>query len=316
MAHPSFDSMVGASAGMLQVFSHIEKLAACDLTVLVLGETGTGKELVARSLHRRSRRHAGPFLALNCAAIPTGLLESELFGSERGAWTGSVAAHAGCVERAHGGTLFLDEVAELPLGAQAKLLRVVQERTVQRLGGGKERTVDVRFIAATHQDLPGWVASGGFRRDLYHRLDESRIDLPPLRDRNGDLDLLADEILGQLATDLQRDLRLSAPARAALHRYPWPGNVRELENCLRRAAIATAAGEIAADALHLLAAAPRRLAEQVDRAIEAAIRDGLRRHAGQESAAAEELGITIEALRAHVARLGIDGSALPEGRRP
>ena len=310
MALPSFDSMVGASSGMLQVFSLIEKLAPSNLTVLVLGETGTGKELVARSLHRRSRRHAGPFLALNCAAIPTTLLESELFGSERGAYTGAVTAHAGCVERAHGGTLFLDEVAELPLEAQAKLLRVVQDRSVQRLGGVKPRTVDVRFLAATHQDLPGWVACGGFRLDLYHRLDESRIDLPPLRDRNGDLDLLADAIMTRLGADLHRDVRLSASARAAMHRHPWPGNVRELENCLRRAATATAQGEIAPDALHLQPVVPRRLAEVVDRAIEAAVRDGLRRHAGQESATAAELGITVDALRAHRARLGIDGSPL------
>jgi len=305
MALPSFDSMVGASSGMLQVFSLIEKLAPSDLTVLVLGETGTGKELVARSLHRRSRRHAGPFLALNCAAIPTMLVESELFGSERGAYTGAVTAHAGFVERAHGGTLFLDEVGELPLQAQAKLLRVVEDRVVQRVGGVKPRTVDVRFIAATLQDLPGLVQCGGFRRDLYHRLDESRIDLPPLRDRNGDLDLLADAILARLGDDLRREVRLSAAARAALHRYPWPGNVRELENCLRRAATATVSGEIGPDTLEFVRAAPRRLAERVDGAIEAAIRDGLRRHAGQQSPTAAELGITVEALRTHIARLGI-----------
>ena len=309
---PSFDSMVGASAGMLQVFSHIEKLACSDLTVLVLGETGTGKELVARSLHARSRRRAGPFLALNCAAVPISLIESELFGSERGAYTGAVTAHAGYVERAHGGTLFLDEVAELPLGSQAKLLRVVQERRVQRLGGTRARAVDLRFIAATHQDLPGWVETGSFRRDLYHRLDEARILLPPLIDRDGDLDLLADAIVARCAADLQREVTLAPAARAVLHAHSWPGNVRELENTLRRAATLAPGGRIEPTALQLLAAGPRRLSDIVDGAIETAIRGALRRHRNDATAAAGELGITVDTLRMHAARLGIAAVSPPE----
>jgi transcriptional regulator with PAS, ATPase and Fis domain len=311
MALPCFDSMVGASAAMLRVFALIERLAPSDLTVLVLGETGTGKELVARSLHRRGRRAAGPFVALNCAAIPTTLIESELFGVERGAYTGAVTSHPGAVERAGGGTLFLDEIAELPLGVQSKLLRVVQERSVQRLGGTKSKSVDVRFVAATHQDVAHCVETGGFRRDLFHRLDEARLQLPPLRERGGDVDLLADVILERCAADLERPIRLTEPARAALHGHAWPGNVRELENCLRRAATLATGGVIEAAALGLQSPSPRTLATIVDRAIEAAIRDSLRRHASASEAAAE-LGLSVDELHAHATRLGVVAGRVEE----
>src|SRR5262245_22427199 len=242
--HEPFDSMIGESDSMRALFATIERVAPTDLTVLVLGETGTGKELVARSLHRRSGRGEGPFVALNCAALPATLVESELFGFERGSFTGAVAARAGHVEQAHHGTLFLDEIAEMPLGAQAKLLRVVQEKRVQRIGAARDRAVDVRIVAATHQDLAALVESRAFRRDLYHRLDEVQIHLPPLRDRGDDVERIAAAVLARIGRDLERPLRLAAAAGAALRAHDWPGNVRELENALRRAAARVAGEEI------------------------------------------------------------------------
>ena len=301
-----FDSMIGDCDAMRSVFATIERVAASNLTVLVLGETGTGKELVARSLHRRSPRRSGPFVALNCAALPATLVESELFGFEKGSFTGATFAKPGHVELAHGGTLFLDEIAEMPLGAQAKLLRVVQDKCVQRLGATRDRKVDVRIVAATHQDLAALVEAGVFRRDLYHRLDEVQIRLPALRDRGDDVERIADAVLGRLGRDLGRSLRLSDAARAVLEAHDWPGNVRELENALRRAASGAAGEEIAAADLHLDAAAsPRTLAEVIDAATEAALRASLRRHAGDPEAAARELAIDSEELRRLATRFGV-----------
>jgi transcriptional regulator with GAF, ATPase, and Fis domain len=302
----AFDLMVGSCPAMRHVFSTIEKLAPTDMTVLVLGETGTGKELAARSLHRRSRRAAGPFVALNCSALPMSLLESEIFGFEKGAFTGAVAGRAGHVEQAEGGTLFLDEVAELPLGAQAKLLRVLQDHRVQRLGATHDRHVDVRVLAATHQDLAALVEARAFRRDLYHRLNEVQIALPPLRERGDDLDLLCAAILARLGRDLGRTLRLHDEARAALAAHAWPGNVRELENCLRRAAACCTGEVLEARELGLAAAAPpRTLAESLELATEGAVRASLRRHAGRAEAASRELGITSAELSKLARRFGI-----------
>jgi transcriptional regulator with GAF, ATPase, and Fis domain len=293
-----FDDMSGECAAMRQVFAAIVRLAPTDLTVLVLGETGTGKELVARSLHRRSRRQAGAFVPLNCAALPASLLESELFGFERGSFTGAVAAHPGHIERADGGTLFLDEIGELPLGAQAKLLRVLQDHRVQRLGATRDRRVDVRVVAATHQDLSSMVQAGAFRRDLYHRLNEVQLVLPPLCDRGTDLDLLADLYLARLGRDLGRDLGLAPAARDALRAHDWPGNVRELENVLRGAALRAAGREIAREDLQLGGAAPPcTLAEALERATAAALRASLRRHHGDPAAAAAALAIGLDELR-------------------
>ncbi len=295
-----FDDMIGDCERMRAVFEAIERLSPTDLTVLVLGETGTGKELVARSLHRRSRRAAGPFVALNCAALPASLVESELFGYEKGSFTGAAAAHPGHIERAHGGTLFLDEVAELPLGTQATLLRVVQDKRVLRVGSTRERPIDMRLVAATHQDLEGLVEAGGFRRDLFHRLDESRIQLPPLRERGADLDAIADTWLERVGRDLHREVRLAPAARHALHEHDWPGNVRELENVLRASAVHAAGAEIAVTDLSLAPALPRprTLAEAVALATEAAMRVALRRHAGDARAAAAELDVTQQEFRA------------------
>jgi transcriptional regulator with PAS, ATPase and Fis domain len=297
MAEP-FDGMLGDSAAMRAVFVAIDRVAPCNLTVLVRGETGTGKELVARSLHRRSAQAAGPFVAVNCAALPLNLVESELFGFEKGSFTGAVAAHPGWIERANGGSLFLDEIAELPLTVQSKLLRVVQDRRVQRLGGARDRAIDVRLIAATHQDLPAMVEGGAFRRDLYHRINEIVLMLPPVRERGSDLKLLADAFVAARGAELGRPLRLSDTARAMMQAHDWPGNVRELENCIRRAAAVITGDVIGPADLRIDgAAAPRTLAVARDQATESAVRAALRRHAGDAARAARELDIALSELR-------------------
>jgi transcriptional regulator with GAF, ATPase, and Fis domain len=302
-----FDHMVGQSAGIRAVFETIDKLAPTDLTVLILGETGTGKELVARSLHRRSSRRRAPFVPLNCAALPATLLESELFGFERGSFTGAVGAHVGHIERADKGTLFLDEIAEMPLGAQSKLLRVLQDHRVTRLGSSRDKKVDVRVLAATHQDLDALVTAGAFRVDLFHRLNEVQLALPPLRDRNGDVEQIAEFVLERLSKEQGRTLRLTPAAQAALRAHEWPGNVRELENCLTRATAATAGETIDAPDLQLepTAQEPRRLREIVDRATERALRTSLRRHGCCAQAAAAELEVSIDELRGLAERFGI-----------
>ena len=288
---PVFDHMVGSCPAMLSVFATIEKAAPTDLTVLVLGETGTGKELVARSVHARGARARGPFIALNCGAIPAMLLESELFGFERGAFTGAERNHVGHIESAGGGTLFLDEIAEMPPGAQAKLLRVLQDHRVRRIGASRDLQVDVRVVAATHQDLASLVGAKAFRADLYHRLNEIRVELPPLRERGDDIDRIAAFILECMGREQGRMLELTPAASACLRGHDWPGNVRELENSLRRAA-ALADRRTVLDVADLrLAGAvrPLRLQEILEQATEAALLASLRRHGGDLAAAAAEL---------------------------
>ncbi|MCB9648609.1 MAG: sigma-54-dependent Fis family transcriptional regulator [Deltaproteobacteria bacterium] len=232
------DGIVGASEAMRRIMDRVERVAPTDATVLVLGESGTGKELIARAIHARSRRKDAPFVAVNCAAIPEGLIESELFGHEKGAFTGASRHHEGLVESAHGGTLFLDEVGELPPSAQARLLRVLQESEVRQVGSNKTRKVDVRVIAATHRDLPELVRAGAFREDLYFRLRVLDIRLPPLRERPEDLPQLADHLLAKACHKVGRSgLSLSPEALAAMAAHPWPGNVREMENAIERAVI-------------------------------------------------------------------------------
>ncbi len=303
---PGFDFMLGSCPAMQSLFATIQKVAPTDFTVLVLGETGTGKELVARSLHGRRGHARGPFVALNCAAIPASLLESELFGYERGAFTGAVRDHTGHIERADGGTLFLDEIGEMSPGAQAKLLRVLQDRRVRKLGGTRERQVDVRVVAATHQDLPALVRSRAFRQDLYQRLNEVRLELPPLRDRGDDIDAIAQQQLQRLGAELGRTVTLSSGARAALRAHSWPGNVRELENCLRRAAACARDASIDVGDLRLDGVeAPRSLAQILELSTAAAIRASLRRHAGNALAAATELGVPMAELQRLAARCGV-----------
>ena len=232
--------MVGASRALRSVIDQVETVAATDSSVLIEGETGTGKELIARSIHRQSERRAAPFVKLNCAAIPAELVESELFGHEKGAFTGATNQRLGRFEAAHRGTLFLDEIGDMPLNLQAKLLRVLQEGQFERLGSTYTRSVDVRIVAATNQNLLGMVAEKQFRMDLYYRLNVFPIALPPLRQRPGDIPLLVAHFVEQFANRLSKNIsRIPQGAMGALIRYPWPGNIRELRNYIERAVILT-----------------------------------------------------------------------------
>jgi two-component system response regulator HydG len=232
----TYAEFLGESPSMRQVYSVIDRVAASSVDVLVTGETGTGKELVARAIHTRSRRNTGPFVPVDCGAIPDALMESELFGHERGAFTGADARRMGLVEFADGGTLFLDEVGELPLPLQAKLLRVLQERRVRRVGARQENAVDVRVVAATSRNLDQMVERGEFRRDLFYRINVVRIELPPLRSRGDDIGLLAEFFANKAAQEMGRPAGgLSTDVYQVLRGYHWPGNVRELQNAVRRA---------------------------------------------------------------------------------
>ena len=254
--------LLGTSEAIGEVRSMVEKVATTDVTVLITGENGTGKELVARQLHDRSARAAGPFVALNCAAIPADLVESELFGHEKGAFTGAMQARAGAFEQAHGGTLFLDEVGDMPLPMQAKLLRVLQDRVVQRLGSTRSAAVDVRLLAATNQDLAAMVAEKTFREDLFYRLHVVRVHLPPLRDRHGDVPLLATHFLASACRRNRLPMRkLTGKALGWLAAQPWPGNVRQLKNVLEGAAILAEGAEVdVADLQGVATATPSRQA--------------------------------------------------------
>lgn len=232
-----FSGLVGNSAPMLQVRRAMSQVAGRDVNVLITGESGTGKEVVARSLHDHSVRKDGPFVPINCGAIPADLLESELFGHEKGAFTGAVSSRAGRFELAQGGTLFLDEIGDMPLPMQVKLLRVLQERKFERIGGTKTLDADIRLIAATHKDLESMIETGEFREDLYYRLNVFPIEMPPLRERVEDLSALMDELLGRLAAQGFERVRLQPSAIQSLLAHPWPGNVRELSNLIERLAI-------------------------------------------------------------------------------
>ncbi len=238
-------------AAMQTICRTIDKVASSNLTVLLLGESGTGKEVLAQGLHQASGRR-GRFIAINCAAIPENLLESELFGYERGAFTGASKTTLGKIETANGGTLMLDEIGDLPMSLQAKLLRFLQQRTIERVGGRQEIAIDARIVGATHQDLRSRISDGRFREDLYYRLAEIVIDIPPLRDRHGDAVLLAHAFLRRFAAEQRRPaLSLSDDALQAIAKHGWPGNVRELQNLLKRAAIMTEGPRVTAADLGL-----------------------------------------------------------------
>ncbi|KYF76679.1 Fis family transcriptional regulator, partial [Sorangium cellulosum] len=302
--------VVAASPAMRAIFQEMVPLVARqDTTVLVRGETGTGKEVIARRIHALSRRAERQFLAVNCGALPEGLVESALFGHERGAFTGAAARHLGLFERASGGTLLLDEVGELPKAAQAKLLRVLQEGEVERVGGEGTVRVSVRVIAATHRPLEDMVASGAFREDLYYRLQVFPIVVPPLRERPGDLEALTRVIVDKVAASFGRaPPRVSAEAMARLRAHDWPGNVRELENVIERSMVMSTGDELILSAP--LAAAPRAAGraltyrEAAQRCIEEALRASGGKIYGEDGAAAA-LGLKPTTLQSKMRKLGI-----------
>jgi len=233
-----FEGIIGKSSGLRRVLEMVETVAWGDSTVLLLGETGTGKELIARAIHSRSPRRDRAFVKLNCAAIPTGLLESELFGHERGSFTGAIAQKIGRLELSHQGSLFLDEIGDIPLELQPKLLRVLQEREFERLGSTRTQKVDVRIVAATHRDLEGMILEKQFRSDLYYRVNVFPIHVPPLRERPDDIPLLAQHFVEQAARRMRKTIdTIPSEIMEALIRQRWPGNIRELENVIERAVI-------------------------------------------------------------------------------
>jgi DNA-binding NtrC family response regulator len=295
-AHTGEGEMVGSCEAMRMLFRMIRKVAMTDAPVFVSGESGTGKELTAVAIHERSVRRAAPFVAINCGAIPTHLLQSELFGYERGAFTGAHQRKIGRIEAAHGGTLFLDEIGDLPLESQASLLRFLQEGRIERLGGHESIAVDVRVISATHIDMRLAMAEGRFRADLYHRLCVLQIDEPPLRARGKDIELLARHMLERFRKDGTRRLRgFSADAIAALHNYAWPGNVRELINRVRRAIVMSEGRHITAHDLELaeyVEIVPVSLAQAREAAERQVIEVALLRHRGRYGDTAQELGIS------------------------
>lgn len=246
------NEIYGKCTAMQAVFKIMKKVAPTEATVLIQGETGTGKELAARAIHKLSRRHKRAYICVNCAAIPESLIESELFGHEKGAFTGAVSARNGLIEAADGGTLFLDEIGELPLEAQARLLRVLQEGEIRRVGSTQSRKVNVRLVAATHRNLKALAKSGQFREDLYYRLNVVQVRLPPLRERGSDIDGLTYKLMAKIANKLgYTNLHASEDALQAMRRYNWPGNVRELENAIERGAILCDNYEITADLLDI-----------------------------------------------------------------
>ncbi|MEM1261926.1 MAG: PEP-CTERM-box response regulator transcription factor [Pseudomonadota bacterium] len=301
VGHSPLDGIVAASESMLQVCRMIEKVAPTDVTTLLLGESGTGKELLARALHNLSPRADNPFVAINCAAIPENLLESELFGFEKGAFTGATKTTEGKVELAHQGTLFLDEIGDMPLALQAKLLRFLQERVVERVGGRKEIPVDVRVVCATNQNLERMIADSGFREDLYYRISEITINIPPLREREGGRLILARVLLEKYCKAMKRPLMgFSRSAQDAIQTHQWPGNVRELENKIKGAVIMADGKQVTADDLGLTGtdAEPEslNLREVRQRAETRAIRLALTKTYGNMSRTAAMLGITRPTL--------------------
>jgi len=311
-------NLVGRGPGMRAVFETIRKVAETDLTVLIRGESGTGKELVAQALHEASARSKGPFVAVNCAAISRELVESELFGHEKGAFTGADARRIGRFEAAHNGTIFLDEIGDMAPDTQAKVLRVLQERSFERVGGVKPLSVDVRVVAATHRDLEKDVAAGRFREDLYYRLKVVEIRLPALRERPEDLPALAERFLGQVAERLGRPKkRLSPGALSALAAHAWPGNARELRNVIEQSVVLAPGEEIEAADLRLTgAAAPTPAAagelpfsEAKRAAVEGFEREfllrALRANGGNVSRTAEAIGMVRQSLQQKIRELGL-----------
>ena len=305
-----FEDIIGASSQMQAVFDFIRKVAPTNAPVLILGESGTGKEMVAQALHRRSAQKGGPFVAINCNSIPENLLESELFGYERGAFTGAHVQRKGHIETAAGGTLFLDEIGDLPEPVQVKLLRFLQEKSFQRLGGRQEIRSDARVIAATNRNLQESVSNGKFREDLYFRLAVVVLKLPPLRERENDIALLAKAFLQHYGNEHAKPVLTFAPdALRALTLHRWPGNVRELQNRVQRAVILADGKRVNARDLELtgiLSALPPQTLKEARESVEREmVQDALRRHRGKITSAAVELGISRPTLYELMEKLGI-----------
>ncbi len=301
--------LVTRDPGMLKVCRQIEKLAPTTATVLFLGESGTGKEVLTKGLHQLSQRKTKRFVAINCAAIPENLLESELFGYERGAFTGAVKTTQGKIETANGGTLFLDEIGDLPLPLQSKLLRFLQERVIERIGGREEIAVDVRVICATHRNLRDLIAAGGFREDLFYRLSEMVINIPSLRDRQGDSLLLAHTFLRKFSVENGKDkMVLREDALDAISSHKWPGNVRELENCVKRAVIMAEGNSVSAEDLGISTADETQmfnLRQVRDDAEKGAVIQVMARVDGNVAKASELLGISRPTLYDLLNRFGL-----------
>jgi len=328
---PFLGNIVGASPKMQRIFRLVSKVAPTDSTVLLLGESGTGKELVARLLHLQSRRAQGPFVPVNVGAIPETLVESELFGYVRGAFTGATGERAGLIEQADGGTLFLDEIGDMPPAAQVKLLRTLERNEVRRLGDNTERVVNVRVIAATHRDLQAEIAAGRFREDLYYRLNVVQVELPPLRERREDVGLLAAYFLERIARREGRaGLSFTPEAQSLLERYDYPGNVRELENAIEHAVAVSEGEAITAADLPSALRSPRLLTGERARAgAPGAVADALRPrerwslaevekehiqkvlafHRGNATSAAKQLGISRTTLWRKLRHYGLSRKA-------
>jgi formate hydrogenlyase transcriptional activator len=306
-AGQGFEDIIGRSPALAEALAKVEQVAPTDATVLVLGETGTGKELIARAVHERSRRREGPLVKLNCAALPTGLIESELFGHEKGAFTGALERRLGRFALADGGTIFLDEIGDVPPEVQVRLLRVLQEHEIELVGSAKTMKIDVRVIAATNRDLGQAVAKGTFRADLYYRLNVFPIEVPPLRERKADIGLLAEYFVRRHAGKLGK--RIDAIEERTLERllaYPWPGNIRELENVIERAVIVSTSPvlEVPPAVLGIrpvAAAAPVDEKARIERALEEA-----RGRIEGEQGAAQALGLHPNTLRSRMKKLGIE----------
>jgi two-component system response regulator AtoC len=317
------DAAIGASPAMLEVFRMVGRVAGSPATVLILGQSGTGKELVAKAIHRNSPRAPGPFIAINCAAIPENLLESELFGHEKGAFTGAITRKIGRFERAHGGTLFLDEIGDMSLSLQSKILRALQEREIERVGGEGRIPVDVRVVAATNRDLRAAIGEGTFREDLYFRLAVVTLNLPRLADRGGDLDLLIGHFIARYAARYGRQIRgVARPVFDLLNRHPWPGNVRELKNVLERAVLLAHGPVLLPDHLPLDQLRPAEAAAADDGsplpgyAPEMALADVERLHIrevlklvkGHLGRASEVLGVHRNTLTRKIREYGLEGA--------
>ena len=311
LSRESFEGMLGASPQMEKVYALIRKVSTTDAPVLITGESGTGKELLARAIHRLSPRKEGPFVVINCGAIPDTLLESELFGHEKGAFTGAHIQRKGRIEAAQSGTLFLDEIGELTPALQVKLLRFLQEQKIERVGGREEIAVNTRVLTATNMDLEKATAEGRFREDLYYRIGVVIISLPPLREREGDIQLLAQALLQRYSAENNKKISgFTSQALQALDKHTWSGNVRELENRVKRAVIMAEGSKVTPEDLELAAPSEKYVGQTVKEAREALERDLVKRaiaaNNGNLSRAAAELGISRPTLYELIKKLGIE----------